>query len=162
MKHIVLADWSEFEESLRANLYSLGHTGLVIARNFATRSMTPDLVETNRLELVLGTGTDRSADSLFWNVPGFDHDHVSDPKGKQPHDIAYAFTLDLAATPYFVLHDAQPSSFDLTEGLTPYDGLVVYHPRGLDRVSKNEYWFICDPLDVALFVFTLSYPDGEI
>lgn len=63
MKHIVLADWKEFEESLRANLYAIGHTGLVIAGNLATRSMTPDLVETNQLELVLGTGTNRSADN---------------------------------------------------------------------------------------------------
>jgi hypothetical protein len=68
----------------------------------------------------------------------------------------------LAATPYLGLHDAQPSSFDITEGLTPYDGIVFYHPRGLDRVWKNEYWFTCDPLNVALFVFTLGDPDGEI
>lgn len=162
MKHVVLAGWSDFEKSLRAELDALGHKGHVVARNFDRTSVDEDFVETDRLGLVLSTGTDRSADSHFWNEPNFDHDHAGDPKGKQPHEIVYAFTLDLATTPYLVLHDDVPRVLDITEGLTPYNGIVVYHPRGLDRVSKNEYWFNGDPLTVALLVFTLSDPDGEI
>lgn len=111
--------------------------------------------------MVINTGTDRSPDSPFWNEPGFDHDHDGDPRGKQADEIIYAFTLDLQAEPYLVLHDANPTSFDITEELSPYDGIVIYDHRGLVRVSKNEYWFNGKPLDAALLVFTLADADDE-
>ncbi len=156
MKQVVLADWSDFERELRAELGARGHGESVIARNFSLTTTTEDFAETDRLALVRSTGTDRDETSHFWDVPGFDHDHARHPQGKQPHDIVYAFTLDLSTTPYLVDHGAKATAFDITDNLTQYDGIVVYHPRGLSRVSENEYWFTCNPLDVALIVFTVD------
>ena len=161
MKHIVLTDWSDFEEGLRTELGVLRHEGHVIARNFSVTSVTADFVETDRLALVLSTGTDRDISSSFWNEPSFDHDHEASPHNNQPQDIVYAFTLDLSTTPYLVRHDEEPTSFDITDSLSQYDGIVVYHPRALRRVSKNEYWFNGSPLDAALLVFTVRDSDSE-
>ncbi|HZL51465.1 MAG TPA: hypothetical protein VFC37_11015 [Terracidiphilus sp.] len=156
MKTVVLADWSEFEESLRHELATLRHTVNIIARNFALTTTTKDCVETNRLALVLSTGTDRDETSPFWDVRAFDHDHACDPKGKRPQDIVYAFTLDMSTTPYLVNHGTSTTSFDITDTLTQYDGIVIYDARGLRRVSENEYWFECSALDLVLLVFTVK------
>lgn len=161
MKQVSLADWADFEDSLRAELAALGYTGKVVARNFALTTFDADHTEIDRLAMVINTGTDRSPDSPFWNEPGFDHDHDGDPRGKQANEIVYAFTLDLQVKPYLVFHDVNPTSFDITEGLSPYDGIVIYDHCSLDRVSKNEYWFNCKPLNAALLVFTLANVDGE-
>lgn len=65
MKQVVLADWSDFESELRAELGALGHAENVIARNFSLTTMTADFVETDRLALVRSTGTDRDETSPF-------------------------------------------------------------------------------------------------
>jgi hypothetical protein len=156
MKQVKLNDWGDFERTLQTELAALRHTGLVVVRNFALITMTEDYVETDRLNLVLNTGTDRDQSSDFWNVDQFDHDHDRDPRGKRPQDIIYAFTIDPATTPFLVHHSSQAEALDITQSLSEHDGIVVYDPRGLQRVTKNEYWFNCNPIEVALLVFTLS------
>jgi len=158
MKRVFLADWSEFEATLRAELQAIGHTGFVTARNFHLVSFTEGGEEVDRLGITLATGTDRDASSPFWNVDDFDHRHDKHPTGMRGDEIIYAFTMDLAHTPYLVHHMEAPKAFDIVETLDEHDGLIVYDTRKLDRRTTNEYWFKTSPLDAALLLFTL-YPD---
>lgn len=156
MKHVKIQDWSDFEKSLRIELDRIFHVGLVTARNFQLLTFAEDCTETNRLQIVLSTGTDRDAESSFWNASGFDHEHDLRPTGKRPDEIIYAFTIDLSQTPYLVLHDKEPLAFDITKNLSEIDGIIIYDTSKLKRVSKNEYWFTTSPLSAALFVFTIA------
>lgn len=159
MKRVFLGDWSEFEGALRAELKAMGYTGLVTARNFQLVTFTEDCEEVDRLAIALSTGTDRDAESSFWNVGGFDHPHDTHPTGKRGDEIIYAFTIDLSRTPYLVCHDETPRLLDIVDNLTEHEGLIVYDSRKLDRRTKNEYWFKTSPLEAALLLFTLRPDD---
>jgi hypothetical protein len=50
---------------------------------------------------------------------------------------------------------------DLTENLTEHDAIIVYDPANLERAAPNEYWFLCDPLEAALLLFTLDDEEDE-
>lgn len=155
MKRVVLADWSEFETTLRAELSALGHIGFITVRNFQLVTFSEGGDEQDRLGIALSTGTDRDASSQFWDAEGFDHRHDKHPAGKRANEIIYAFTIDLAHTPYRVHHMGTPEAFDVVENLDEHDGLIVYDSRKLDRRSTNEYWFKTSPLDAAMLLFTL-------
>lgn len=168
MKEIKLKSWSGFESALRDET----KRSPLLVRNFARVTFdnvcTDDAVEVDNLEIVRRTGTDRRETSSMWNAPGFDFDHDLVPSGKKPHEIIYASLIDLKPKPYLVSapdDDQGNSSFqvlDLTKGLTEHDAIIVYdYASGrFDRVAPNEYWFRCDPLEAALFLFTLD--DKEI
>ncbi|SFL42365.1 hypothetical protein SAMN03159423_1932 [Bradyrhizobium sp. NFR13] len=169
MKEIKLKSWTDFEAALRTET----KRSPLLVRNFARVTFdnvcTDDAVEVDNLEVVRRTGTDRRETSSMWNAPGFDFDHDLEPSGKRPNDIIYAFLVDLRAKPYLVsAADDDQGNFsfqalDLTEGLTEHDALIVYAygSENFDRVATNEYWFRCDPLEAALFLFTLTDEEDE-
>lgn len=155
MKRITLDDWSDFDEVLRREIISLGHAGLITARNFSLVGFSVDGSEVNRLSIALSTGTDRDVNSPFWNADGFDYRHDLKSTGKRGDEIIYGFTIDLSYTPYRVMHDYVPEIFDIVETLTEHDGLIIYDSKQLVRVAKNEYWFKSIPIDAAILIFTL-------
>jgi hypothetical protein len=53
------------------------------------------------------------------------------------------------------LPEGEPEDWDLTEGLFERDGVLVYDATKLNRVSKNEHWFMGDPCGALLLVFKL-------
>jgi len=167
-KVVELDDWSEFSKELGSEMASGGHDGLLLIRNFqlVTCVVDADLRptgETDRLELVRRTGTDRDASSDMWNAPGHDYEHDLRPVGKGPADIIYAYVAELTDDGYRVHYapDGEAEDWDLTEGLLDTDGVLVYDANKLDRVSKNEHWFRDDPRDALLAVFTLRSLDEE-
>jgi len=94
------------------------------------------------------------------SLPGFDHDHDLLPSDRQPHEIMYAFLVDLKHRPYLVSvgdgrGGASFQALDLTDRLSEHDGVIVYDPSKLYRAAPNEYWFLCDPLEAAQLLFTL-------
>lgn len=155
MKHIHLANWSQFAQSLSVEVRILQVGDLVVVRNFAKVTFSQDDEEQDRLQIAIETGTDRDTDSALWNVPGFDHEHDISNVGKAPNEIIYAFTIDLSQTPYLVRHDVErPEAIDIAADLTEHDAILVYDPRMLERRTKNEYWFNSKPLDAALLLYT--------
>lgn len=156
MKHVVLSDWSEFEDRLRSELNAIDHRWWVTVRNFGCIS-TGEGGEVDRFELAQRTGTDRDASSLFWNAAGHDHEHDCHPCGKRPDEIIYAFTLDLDHTPYKVLQDADVEN--VTEGLGEEHTILVYKTSELERVSANEYWFKTTPKNATLLIITIMDPE---
>lgn len=160
---IELHDWAEFGTALRAELERLNHQGLVLVRNFQILTFTLNqnqeiLAEVDRLQLVFTTGVDRDSESQFWNAPGHDFEHDLVPCGKQPQEIIYAYLVDAFCDPYAAHIGDTPEVIDLTSGLSDEDGILIYDPAHLRRVSKNEHWFEGDPLHALLAVFRLA-PD---
>ncbi len=160
---IELEDWSEFAPTLSEALSAMGHHGLVAIRNFQLVTCDVDeemrpIGETDRLGLVLRTGTDRDETSPLWNAEGHDYQHDLTPSGKGAHEIIYAYIAEVTAAGYRVhyLPEGTPEDWDLTEGLWPTDGVLIYDAAKLDRVAKNEHWFKGDPLDALLLVFRLT------
>lgn len=156
MKKVQLESWDDFEASLRVEVPKLMDGDLVVARNFMKVTFSPDGDEQDRLQIAIDTGTDRDGRSNLWNAEGFDHEHDRNPAGKAPNEIVYAFTIDLSQTPYLVHHQEVPEAFDITDGLTEHDAIVVYDASMLDRRSMNEYWFKGDPRDAALLLYTVD------
>lgn len=164
---IELDDWSEFAGALRGELAAIGHDGRVLIRNFmlVTCDVDDDMRptgETDRLDLVRRTGTDRDAKSAMWNAPGHDFEHDVTASGKAPADIIYAYVAELTAEGYRVhyLPEGEPENWDLTDQLTEFEGVLVYDAAKLDRVTKNEHWFRGDPRDALLAVFKLRDDDN--
>jgi len=163
MKHVVLSDWSEFEAKLRAELKELGHHGLITVRNFERVGFEGSR-EVDRFKRALKTGTDRTKRSQFWNAEGHDFEHDRHPSGKKADEIIYAFTLDLAQTPYKVLHKSGIKDVADADTVGEGDAITVYDSAQLDNKSDNEYWFKGSPKDAALLIFTVAQdedPDGE-
>lgn len=159
-----LQDWDEFGPRLWEELTALGFRGRVAIRNFEleTAEIDRDMIQTgqiNRLALVMSTGTDRDASSEFWNANGHDHDHDANPAGKSPTDIIYAYVADVYPDKYLVHYDGPPELFDLTQGLSEAEGILIYDASKLERVAKNEHWFKVPPLEALLMVFTLVDSD---
>lgn len=157
---IELRDWSEFARRLAFELNSLGHIGQIAVRNFSLQ--TYDLDEDNgiigpvdRLALVAETGTDRDIHSPVWNAIGHDYEHDKTPSGKSPSEILYAYVAEMKGDSYLVHYQGEPENMDLTRSLTENDGILIYDATQLKRVAKNEHWFLTDPLDALLLVFTL-------
>ena len=147
---------------------ALCHDGLLLIRNFQLVTCDVDadmkpLGETDRLDLVRRTGTDRDATSDMWNAPGHDYEHDRAPAGKGAADIIYAYVAELTENGYQVhyLPEEVPRDWDLTEGLFETDGVLVYNAAELDRVSKNEHWFKADPREALLLVFKLRAEEEE-
>lgn len=154
MKRIHINSWQDFEDSLRDEVQQLGRGPRVIARNFTRVTFSPDGDEQDRLQIAINTGADRDAESSFWNAEGFDHEHDRHPSGKLPAEIIYAFTLDLSKTPYVVDRQDLPAGFDITEGLSEHDAILIYDENALKRVSDNEYWFVQAPQQGAILLYT--------
>lgn len=159
---IELGNWGEFASTLKGEIIALGHDGLLLIRNFVLISCDVDedmspTGETDRLDIVRRTGTDRDATSLMWNAPGHDFEHDLLPVGKGPADIIYAYIAELTEDGYRVHYvpNGEPEDWDLTEDLFESDGVLVYDAGKLDRVAKNEHWFKSDPRDALLFIFKL-------
>jgi hypothetical protein len=169
VKEIKLKSWSDFESALRAKT----KRSPLLVRNFMRVTFdnvcTDDAVEVDNLEVVRRTGTDRRETSSMWNAPGLDFDHDLVPSGKKPNEIIYAFLIDLKPKPYLVsAPDDDQGNFsfqalDLTEGLTEHNAIVVYDYTldKFERVATNEYWFRCNPLEAARFLFTLDDEEDE-
>lgn len=160
---IELDDWSAFAAALPRELAAIGHDGLIAIRNFQLVTCDVDaemrpVGETDRLGMVLRTGTDRDSESPMWNAEGHDYRHDLTPSGKSAGEIIYAYVAEVSAAGYRVhyLPDGEPEDWDLTEGLWPTDGVLVYDAAKLDRVAKNEHWFRDDPRDALLLVFRLA------
>ena len=167
-KVVELDDWGEFAGVLQHEVTAIGHEGLLLIRNFALVTCDVDadmkpIGETDRLDLVRRTGTDRDAASPMWNATGHDYEHDRSPTGKGPADIIYAYVAELTKNGYRVhyLPDGEPEDWDLTEGLLETDGVLAYDAGKLDRVSKNEHWFKGDPRDALLLVFKLRSEDAD-
>ncbi|WP_421871920.1 hypothetical protein [Nitratireductor rhodophyticola] len=167
-KVVELDDWGDFAGVLQDEVTAIGHEGLLLIRNFALVTCDVDadmkpIGETNRLDLVRRTGTDRDAASPMWNATGHDYEHDRAPTGKGPAEIIYAYVAELTTNGYRVhyLPDGEPEDWDLTEGLFETDGVLVYDAGKLDRVSKNEHWFKGDPRDALLLVFKLRSEDAD-
>ncbi len=160
---IVLQDWSGFAAKLSSALTSIPHVGLVAVRNFTLLSCNFDddcniLDTVDRLDLVRTTGTDRDDSSSMWNAPGHDFEHDITPSGKKPSEIIYAYVAETNGDNYLVHYKGDPEEFDLTESLSEQDGILIYDASKLKRVSKNEHWFLTDPREALLLVFTIE-PD---
>lgn len=165
-KVVELDDWSDFAGTLKKEVTEIGHEGPLLIRNFqlVTCDIGADMKpigETDRLDLVRQTGTDRDSESWMWNARGHDYDHDSSPTGKRPADIIYAYIAELTKDGYRVryLPDGEPEDWDLTEGLFETDGVLAYDASKLERASKNEHWFKGDPCDALLLVFKLRAKD---
>jgi hypothetical protein len=86
---IEIDDWSEFAGALRREVIAIGHDGLLLIRNFGLVTCDVDaemkpIGESDRLDLVRRTGTDRDATSAMWNAPGHDYEHDRAPPGRGP------------------------------------------------------------------------------
>lgn len=156
IKKIVISAWSEFESKLRHELQLLGSYQRVVVRNFSGVTYDEQGNETDRLKIVLTTGTDRDSKSSYWNATGFDYQHAEEKPKKLPQELIYAFTVDLTQTPYLVHHGDIPEEIDVTKNLESFEGIIVYDAAKLDRVAKNEYWFRGPPLEAVLLVFTIE------
>lgn len=160
-KPVELQCWSEFTLALPRELDSIGHNGLVLVRNFLLQTYELDedeeiIGEIDRLHLVRHTGTDRDESSWMWNAVGHDFEHDKTPSGKASSDIIYAYVAETNNNGYMVHYHSEPESMDLTKGLTDYEGLLIYDASRLQRVAKNEHWFMTDPQEALLLVFTLD------
>jgi hypothetical protein len=160
-REIELEEWSEFAARLSNELVAIGHTNCVAIRNFRLASAiinenSEHLGDVDRLEIVRRTGTDRDDKSDMWNAVGHDYDHVQCPSGKMPADITYAYVAEVNNGDYLVHYQGEPEEFDLTKGLSIYEGILVYDASKLERVSKNEHWFLTSPLEALLLVFTIA------
>lgn len=158
---IELDDWSQFSEQLTQALASLGHYGLVAIRNFEllTADLDKDMNqfgETDRLAIVMQTGTDRDNSSPMWDAPGHDYEHDRSPTGKTPAEIIYAYVAEVNKIGYLVHYQGEPELMDLTQGLSNIEGILVYEEKKLNRVAKNELWFLTNPCEALLLVFKLS------
>jgi hypothetical protein len=167
VKVVELEDWDEFAGSLHKELKVIGHCRMVALRNFelSTMQIDPHTMEiigedVDRLELAIRTGTDRSLDSPMWNAEGHDYRHDLCPVGKSPNEIIYAYSASIEGGTYKVHLEGDELKWDLTEGLTSGDGILVYDRAKLQQAAKNEYWFKAAPLDALLLVFTIK-PEGE-
>jgi hypothetical protein len=158
---IKLDDWSQFEATIRRKL---GNRELVV-RNFQRIVFDSFLkagqMEVDLLPVVRKTGTDRLENADVWNATGFDHEHDRHPTGMKPNDLIYASWLDFRLVPYKASraqgdNTVKMEAYDLTEGYTEFDALIVYDPARLKRVSANEYWFRTTPLDAALLLLTVK------
>ena len=149
--------WEEFSDCLRTELACIGHEGLVLVRNFDRITFSNEHEEVDRLKIAIETGTDRDSISSFWNAEGHDHEHDLVPRGKNPEEIIYAYVVDAFPDPYLVHIGDTPEQFDVTEGLNEHVAILVYNPDGLERKSKNEHWFIRDPRESLLMIFTVQF-----
>jgi hypothetical protein len=166
VKEIKLKSWSHFEPTLRAEI----KISTALVRNFARVTFdnvgTEHVVEIDSLAVVRATGTDRRENASMWNASGFDFDHDLMPSGRKPNEIVYAFLIDLKPKPYLVsVADGKGAAsfkaLDLTDYLTEHSAIIVYDPAHLHRAAPNEYWFLCDPLEAALLLFTLDDEETE-
>jgi hypothetical protein len=114
-KVVELNNWGEFAGALLGGVTAIGHKGFLLIRNFELTTCDVDADmnstgETDRLDLVHRTGTDRDAASLMWNAPGHDYDHDLSPTRKGPADIIYAYVAELTKNGYRVhyLRDGEP------------------------------------------------------
>lgn len=167
-KVVELDDWREFAGALRREVTSMAHEGLLLIRNFnlvtcVVDSETKPIGETDRLDLVLRTGTDRDAASPMCNATGHDYPHDRLATGKAPDDIIYAYVVELTDRGYLVhyLPHEEPEDWDLTEALEETDGVLVCDAGKLDRVAKNEHWFKGDPRDALLLLFKLVAEEAD-
>ena len=158
---IELNDWSEFESAVRRKL---GAREFVL-RNFDLvtfdGAVTGDPVEVDSLEVVRATGTDRRENARMWNEPGFDHEHDRAPSGKQPQEITYGSWMDFRSSPYKASRAQGDNAvvmeaYDITDGLTEHEALILYDPSHLQRVSANEYWFRSTAFDAALLIVRIK------
>lgn len=167
-KVVELNNWGEFADALQGEATAIGHKGLLLIRNFELTTCDVDadmnpIGETDRLDLVRRTGTDRDAASSMWNAPGHDYEHDLSPTRKGPADIIYAYVAELTKNGYHVhyLRDGEPEDWDLTKELSETDGVLAYDAGKLDRVAKNEHWFRGDPRDALLLVFKLRSEEAD-
>lgn len=157
---IVLKDWSQFSKELQRALISIHHNGLIAVRNFALVSYDPEGNMLDQLDTVKNTGTDRNNKSIMWNAEGHDFEHDITPSGKKPSEITYAYVAETSNKGYLVhYHHEKPVEFDLTKGLTEHDGILIYDASKLKRVSKNEHWFLTDPKEALLLIFTIKFDE---
>lgn len=161
---VELQDWSEFGRRLACELKSLGYAGKVAVRNFSLQTYDLDedggiLGSVDRLALVKETGTDRDVQSPMWNAVGHDYQHDIEHSGKSPSEIIYAYVAETKGDSYLVHYQGEPENMDLTQNLTEHDGILIYDATGLTRVAKNEHWFMVDPREALLLVFTLVQED---
>ena len=160
-KLVKLKDWNEFGKGLNEQLRLLGFNRRVLVRNFSLETAIINdrsefLGSTDRLELALQTGTDRDEFSFMWNEAEHDYNHDRNPIGKNPSDIIYAFSVQPGKGSYDVYRTENPEKLDLTTSLSSLDGILIYDPAFLQRVSKNEYWFLDDPKKALLLIFLLE------
>lgn len=145
-KHVVIDSWDDFEANLRAELRAINFPRLILFRNFSAE----------RIEIAMSSGTDRDADSQFWNVDGFD---AGSNDGMEPTDAIYAHRVNWNSDPFTVLNLGEEYTedvFDLTDNLTEHDAVAIYDAAGLNRVAINEHHFTTAPLSALLFVYSLS------
>lgn len=145
-KHVIIDNWDDFEANLRAELSAIRFPRIFLFRNFSAE----------RIQLALESGTDRDADSQFWNADGFD---AGSNDGMQPTDIIYAHRVNWNADPFTVLNLGDvftEEPFDLTDNLAEHDAVAVYDSAGLKQVAINEHHFLCPPGEALLFVYSLS------
>jgi hypothetical protein len=156
MRHVEIDDWTEFADVVKETLIDIGHQcSVIVVRNFDKESCDELFNETDRLAVAISTGTDRDADSTLWNATGHDYEHDTNPSGKRPDEIIYAYAIDVSTEPFSVRHSDLPDDFDIVENLDEYSAVLVYDSSGLDRKAKNEYWFNKDPRDALLIILTL-------
>ncbi len=111
---VEIDDWSDLPQTVIDTLADIGHEcSVVIVRNFERISFDELRDEVDRLAIAMETGTDRDSESPLWNARGHDHEHDVDPRGKEPDEVIYAFTVDFSTEPYTVLHGDPLSTWTL-------------------------------------------------
>ncbi|MDM0037431.1 hypothetical protein QTH89_13465 [Variovorax sp. J22G21] len=160
MNHIALSDWTEFEPTLRRELAGMGHHWLVTVRNFERVGFEGGR-DVDRFKRALKNGTDRTKKSDLWNEPEHDFDHDRNRSGKKPDEVIYAFTIDLAQTPYKVLHKSGIQDVADSNTLNEGSAIIVYDFSQLERKSENEYWFKTSPKQAALLIFTVEERESD-
>ncbi|MBN2095481.1 MAG: hypothetical protein JW727_05515 [Candidatus Aenigmarchaeota archaeon] len=148
---IVLETWGEFIPALRSELKR---------RNYPHRNVIIRHYDVSRTGVAKKTGTDRDNNSQLWNFPQ-DIDHRWSNASIDPSQVTYARTLDLSLDP----PRAIPLGRSMVEGmddleyvshLSSDEGILIYNPGGLNRVSENEYHFKGHPNDYLMSIFLVK------
>lgn len=147
-----IASWMDLVPSLRKKLAELGYEGTkVIIRHY----------DRDRTELVRTKGTDRDEDSRVWDYRE-DSCHWRSKEPVKAADITYARTLDLSQEPVCPIPfcrnsiDSFGNNLDYLAHLPHANGMAVYDPERLKRVSPNEYQFTDNPRDALIAIFLVS------
>ncbi|MBI2130015.1 hypothetical protein HYU07_07355 [Candidatus Woesearchaeota archaeon] len=151
LKPIRIESWNDLVPSLRLRLAKLGYEGThVIIRHY----------DGDRTKRVQTWGTDRDKDSQVWDYPE-DACHRGSPESVNAANITYARTLDLSRDPVrpIPLYRQPIDSIDNLDYLAKLEdtkGMAVYTPKGLRRVTENEYHFIGNQRDVLIAIFLVN------
>jgi hypothetical protein len=151
-EHVVIEGWEEFEEDLRSRLKTRNFTRMILVRNFSVE----------RIDTMMGTGTDRDAGSQFWNAPEFDHPNNA---GMELEDITYAHRVNWHTKPFTILNlgEFQTSvQLNLTDQLTEHDAVAIYDILGFERLAINEHKFAKPPSEVLMFVYTIRDEEHSV